>query len=309
MNAIQKLTSDFTAKHNISRLKLDFEDLKAICEDLSYELMPYSEADDIIKTHKLKKHLNLKAFTFLYGDLKIILYNDSNSYADKLFCVAHEIGHIYLEHSFYGILGCSKNSIQAATQEKEANEFAYQLLAPLCVLKKCRTRTLKRITHLTLLDGSYAEHILSELSNFKPSSLDNEMLGHYEDFIESNNYHLRKLVTDVVAVTMVVISGVCLVWLVVSTTPPPAPAQTFAPVPSVAVPLPLSPATPNPTVIFSPAPTSTVNCMVYITMSGTKYHRPDCYHIADSENLKEVTVENAQALDYEPCKSCRPDDK
>ncbi len=44
---------------------------------------------------------------------------------------------------------------------------------------------------------------------------------------------------------------------------------------------------------------------VYITTHfGTKYHKPECYHIAGKGNLIELTIEQAKQAGYEPCKDC-----
>ncbi len=42
---------------------------------------------------------------------------------------------------------------------------------------------------------------------------------------------------------------------------------------------------------------------VFVTKSGEKYHRERCPHIKGSE-ITELTVEDAERLGYEPCKSC-----
>lgn len=42
---------------------------------------------------------------------------------------------------------------------------------------------------------------------------------------------------------------------------------------------------------------------VYISRTGTKYHRADCYHIRNSEVIG-ISVEDAQEAGYDPCKDC-----
>ncbi len=42
---------------------------------------------------------------------------------------------------------------------------------------------------------------------------------------------------------------------------------------------------------------------VYITKSGEKYHKKNCPHIKDRRTT-EMTLEEAEQLGYEPCKSC-----
>jgi len=50
-------------------------------------------------------------------------------------------------------------------------------------------------------------------------------------------------------------------------------------------------------------PLSDTEITVFVTKSGEKYHRENCPHIKDSETT-ELTVEDAERLGYEPCKSC-----
>ncbi|MGN0613580.1 MAG: hypothetical protein ACI4JB_06720 [Porcipelethomonas sp.] len=45
----------------------------------------------------------------------------------------------------------------------------------------------------------------------------------------------------------------------------------------------------------------------YVTPSGDKYHRGDCYHI-NPDSCIPITLKEAEKLGYEPCKTCRPDE-
>lgn len=42
---------------------------------------------------------------------------------------------------------------------------------------------------------------------------------------------------------------------------------------------------------------------VFVTKTGQKYHKSDCYHIIDSE-VVELTISEAEAAGYKPCKDC-----
>ena len=44
--------------------------------------------------------------------------------------------------------------------------------------------------------------------------------------------------------------------------------------------------------------------VVYVTDSGTKYHRLDCTHLHSSRS---ITIERAKRAGYEPCSRCNPD--
>lgn len=50
---------------------------------------------------------------------------------------------------------------------------------------------------------------------------------------------------------------------------------------------------------------STADSIVFVTKDGEKYHKPDCYHIA-GRNVIELTISEAEAAKYEPCKDCFP---
>ncbi len=45
---------------------------------------------------------------------------------------------------------------------------------------------------------------------------------------------------------------------------------------------------------------------VFVTASGKKYHRRDCRTLSRSKQLIELTIEQAKAKGYEPCKVCNP---
>lgn len=54
---------------------------------------------------------------------------------------------------------------------------------------------------------------------------------------------------------------------------------------------------------YSVAAQEDVPDIVYISRTGTKYHKADCYHIRNAD-VVEISVEEAQAAGYEPCKDC-----
>jgi len=45
---------------------------------------------------------------------------------------------------------------------------------------------------------------------------------------------------------------------------------------------------------------------VYVTPSGSKYHRAECISIASSKNLECLTPEEAAERGYAPCLNCEP---
>lgn len=69
----------------------------------------------------------LEGTTIKKGITRIVLYDRHLSWGRRKFTLAHELGHIYLNHKENG-----------PEQEQEANWFASQLLMPECVLMELR---------------------------------------------------------------------------------------------------------------------------------------------------------------------------
>jgi len=46
--------------------------------------------------------------------------------------------------------------------------------------------------------------------------------------------------------------------------------------------------------------------MVYVTPKGAKYHLADCRTLKKSKDVSAITIEEAKAQGYEPCKVCKP---
>lgn len=77
--------------------------------------------------------ISVEGYTRTENGIFCVLYNQDSSVVRQRFTVAHEIGHIALEHlSIFG--DC--NQYSHASQEIEANAFAGELLVPSEDLKK-----------------------------------------------------------------------------------------------------------------------------------------------------------------------------
>ena len=56
----------------------------------------------------------------------------------------------------------------------------------------------------------------------------------------------------------------------------------------------------------APVPiTETVEELVYVTKTGTRYHKADCRYVRNNKTSKSITAEEAKT-DYIPCKVCNP---
>lgn len=289
MEAIRFLAHDFITGAKITKLPLTLEDLLTICRRLNYNPLSYSEARDLIKEHHLEKYLHLNAFTYCYRDLRVILYNDAIGYSDKIFAVAHEMSHNILGHAHAG----PDSHMAAAIQEAEANIFTYELLAPICVLKRCHVTTVKQLKAITFLNDNYVPHILADMESYRQPAQDAALLEQFREFITSyNKQRLQAIHTNIIRGVTLALGIAIALYL---SSPWRSPQPTAAPSAIVSA-------------IPAPSPTPAVipeEQRVLITASGSKYHRPDCYHITDSPAI-EIPISEATSAGYEPCKTCRP---
>ena len=67
---------------------------------------------------------------------------------------------------------------------------------------------------------------------------------------------------------------------------------------------PPSPSTDTPGGKGSSAAQEPTEQVVYVTNSGSKYHRASCAHLSKSKIEKALS--EAKAAGYEPCKTCKP---
>ncbi len=62
--------------------------------------------------------------------------------------------------------------------------------------------------------------------------------------------------------------------------------------------------TTEPAIITTETP-ETITDKVYVTPSGKKYHRRDCYYVRDKKNITELSTDEATRA-YLPCSVCNP---
>lgn len=240
--------------------KPNFNKLVKIASSYGWRVKSYNNAKSFIKHHKLEelaeKH---RAFVYEYNNEIIILYRDNLENEQLLFAIAHEIGHLVLQHD--------ENKPGA---ESEADEFAKLLL--------CDHRHFKKIS--LILAAIILVVILTAILIIK-SCGDSCM------FVNNNAMPFSQAKPATVTETVV----------------PVPESSTFE------------------TIHTTTIETSTLNketeaekttyivdpeYAVYISKSGNKYHRIDCYQI-NVDNCTMMSEEQAINLGYEPCKTCRPD--
>ena len=112
-----------------------------------------------------------KAYGRIYhnGQSWIIVYDDSLPCEMSRYIIAHELGHIFLQHQIikkkYTSMG--DNVFDEKTSERYADYFAERLLCPACVLWALKLDTPRKITELCLVEQEVAERRLKRLTELK----------------------------------------------------------------------------------------------------------------------------------------------
>lgn len=125
-----------------------------------------TDSEDFEELKLLDTAKSYTAFTYCDENVKYVFYRTTLSVTERTLALAHELGHIRLRHIAPNKVLCSSSFRSRHPQELEADEFALELLAPKCLLKRIRPLTPEKISHLTLLEHSASENIFFRLRRF-----------------------------------------------------------------------------------------------------------------------------------------------
>ena len=283
MENIIRIADDFAKKYQLT-LPLRFDTMKYLCDALGYKLLSYAAGASILEKLPFDDYMHCPAFCTRVLDCNIVFYDDTCSVGTRLFSLAHEIGHIVLRHIATGALGYDASD---TPQEREANAFAYALLAPLDALRAARVRTVKQIQRMTLLDRERAAHVLAELQaepQVKPTC---------------------PLSVFYASVGIALVLSIILVTAMFFRKPMSdaraAPQQTIiVSARTRAEPTPTEPTLAD-AALSADAPEQEE--IVYITSSGKRYHKGNCSYLI-GRDICPLSLSCAVDLGKEPCKIC-----
>lgn len=178
--------------------------ISEICTSYGINIYSYSQNAKLInklKADKLK--IGNDGFTTAVGGGKpIIFFDDSKSPERSRFTIAHELGHILLEHvGRYNLINREPSS-EDNPIEQAANVFASRLLAPACVLWGLNVHTPEEIMgycNLTYTAATFRAERMKQLysrekefiqkrgkSCFLMSMLEQQVYQQFSDFIREN---------------------------------------------------------------------------------------------------------------------------
>lgn len=295
MRNIIRLTNDFILRAGVHALPLRIDDLAEICKHLGYQLMPYQHAEGALRKLGMEQYITLPAFTVCIGDSKAVLFDSTLSTGTRIFAIAHEIGHIVLQHNYNGVVGFTDVD---SDQEREANAFAYQLIAPLCILSALDVRSIRDIQSETLLDRKRAKIVQKHLRTYQPQPRADELVLAYGVRRVKHEEHWS---IYIIAFTMLIVF--CAVLIAQRSTilqlRQELAEQEYLIKFSVGLQKNDEPVSEIISMkIASPSDT------VYITEDGKRYHKDGCFHIKNSTTTKAVPRINAESDGYTPCKDC-----
>lgn len=128
----------FNILKKLKTYNISVDDLKKIIKQQGYTIVGYDKFSNKKDVEVVLNELNLKqfsqtvkAFTYADNNYRIVFISNGLSDAETIILLAHEAGHIFLNHMsrLNGI--CDVN----VTFENEANEFSHYLICPSFVSK------------------------------------------------------------------------------------------------------------------------------------------------------------------------------
>ncbi len=278
-------------ENGINSLPITTERLEAIITRKGFKIINYDtackqHAEILTSLGVLSLADRTKAFTYSNKSEKIVFTKIGISANEKRLLLAHELGHIALHHMSDNVIaGYTPGGLIDDGQEDEANAFALELLAPVCILIRKHISSPKQISDITLLDEKRSRLVADEVRNHR--KLTNLEIKLFNQFEASKKPHNRKIEF---------VAGAFLLIVIIT-------AQFYLHTQITrnnSIPMNM---TECPIVTVIPKLAEKDN-YVFVTKSGERYHRPDCRHISNRSNVIQITTEQAQNSGYTPCKDC-----
>lgn len=127
----------------------------------------------LLKNGKIKKlRDNELTVTFVHDNNWKIIYDDTASENRLRFDLAREFGHILLGHPLQPGMFARIFDLSNPICEKQADEFAVQLLCPACVLQKMQVRTAKQIQDICAVSPAAAEVCAEQMNETSGNQTD-----------------------------------------------------------------------------------------------------------------------------------------
>jgi len=175
---IRDLAWSILIETNINKLPVD---IIKVCEKLNIKIRSYDNNHKLAKIYK-----NGFSLITSCGE-KSIYYNKSINNINRCrFTIAHELGHIMLNHN-------KKTNKSYKELEKEANMFAIRILSPICILHEINISSPDELSNVCKISNSasyfrYKKMKKARVKNlFYYSEKEKIILHQFRDFINQYN--------------------------------------------------------------------------------------------------------------------------
>lgn len=138
---------------------------------------------------------NERGISLLIKNQWVIIYDDKEPIPVSRFTIAHELGHIFLGHSFQKGYHSRNFDKKRPDIENEADMFAARLLAPACVLHELGITSAEEIAKVCNISITAAKHraeriqILEQRNAWYTNPLERQVIKQFESFIKE--YRLK----------------------------------------------------------------------------------------------------------------------
>lgn len=187
----RKLANKELRNSCISRPTLD--NLIYLIESHGFDIIDFDNDEPNESISALIDNLNLhkmiissKAFTYQNGDVKLVFVCDSLTADEKKCAMAHELGHIILNHLKDG---CVTPDI---TEEYQCNEFAHYLLnpSPLIVI----SQSIRKHKKAFFITAAVVAILILSIVGAQHINKQNSYYGEYYITQNGEKYHDRKCI-------------------------------------------------------------------------------------------------------------------
>lgn len=301
---IQKKALEFIKEYSFTEKKLEqIEELKAIIIQQEFDIFMFGDTEkkevtNIIDNLSLESKRTQNAFTYISDDFRAVFLKENLTSKEYCILLMHEEAHIFLNH-------LNKHKRETTIyDEEEAHDFVRAVKSQL----KTKENKISSNPAIPTNNGKHednnehSKHII-KLKNIVLALL----LALVLILIKSYNNYNRPIQQLNPLETITTIESI---YTNIET------SQTITENSSIID-------TNPPEIIFTSDDTSITtttetittmdtledinqNNIVYITKTGKKYHRADCYMISNKDVIA-LSITEAQKL-YEPCAICRPNE-
>lgn len=270
MKSVKKQVKKFKKEFKIKGIP-DMSELRQAVKSFHYQLATYERNEELlVSLNQFERSKCVPAFCCTKNRQNYIFYSGKIHDRDLPFVLAHEIGHIYMNH-----LNREDNIHDTPEyKDREANEFTSELMQ-----ESKRDISLKLpfaalLFSVSLLIVSFAISNFGHLSDFKTSIAD-EPVGITETIDPEGSEELKELKEEKTAVSE---------------------NKIAADTPKVTAEKPVS----ETEAYIQKAVTE----IVVVTRTGKKYHKPTCWHLKNKTGLRNLKLEQAKIERYTPCSDC-----